>query len=126
LQIRKQFTFEAAHTLPFHLGKCARPHGHSYRLDVAVRGPLRSDGASRGMIADFDDLERIVAEAAVDVLDHQNLNDFIDNPTAERIVIWLWQRLSPVVDGLDELVLWETPTACAVLRATDFHDAGAR
>ena len=42
LQIRKHFRFEAAHALPFHPGKCARMHGHSYRLEVAVRGPIRS------------------------------------------------------------------------------------
>jgi 6-pyruvoyltetrahydropterin/6-carboxytetrahydropterin synthase len=72
------------------------------------------------MIADFDEIERIVNRTAVDVLDHQNLNDLIDNPTAERIVLWLWERLSPVLHGLDELVLWETATACAVLRASDF------
>ena len=71
------------------------------------------------MIADFDEIERVVRQAAVDVLDHQNLNDFIDNPTAERIVLWLWERLSPVLHNLDELVLWETSTACAVLRASD-------
>ena len=120
MQIRKHFTFEAAHALPFHLGKCARTHGHSYRLEVALRGPLRSDGPARGMIADFDDVERVVRANAVDLLDHQHLNDYIDNPTAERILVWLWERLSPALDGLDELVLWETPTACAVLRASDF------
>ena len=91
-----------------------------------MRGPLQSDGPSRGMIADFDDVDRIVRSAAVDLLDHQNLNDCIDNPTAERIVMWLWDRLAPALSGLDELVLWETPTACAVLRASDFHDAGTR
>ena len=41
-QIRKRFRFEAAHTLPFHPGKCARMHGHSYRLEVAVSGPIRT------------------------------------------------------------------------------------
>ena len=77
------------------------------------------------MIVDFDELERIVSVAAIDLLDHQNLNDYIENPTAERILVWLWERLAPVVDGLDELLLWETATSCAVLRASDFHRAGA-
>ena len=39
--ITKTFRFESAHHLPGHSGKCARPHGHSYRLEVAVRGPIR-------------------------------------------------------------------------------------
>ena len=52
MQIRRTFRFEAAHVLPFHQGKCSRMHGHSYRLDVAVRGPLQTDGPARGMIED--------------------------------------------------------------------------
>ncbi len=94
-------------------------HGHSYRLEVAVRGPLRSRGAARGMIEDFDKLERVVDERVLHVLDHHNLNDSIENPTVENIVLWIWKRLERHVRGLDELVLWETQTACAVLRRSD-------
>lgn len=71
------------------------------------------------MIADFDEIRRIVHETVVDDLDHATLNDRIDNPTAERIVQWIWERLDPVLGGLDELVLWETANACAVLRRSD-------
>ncbi|MEO6836458.1 MAG: 6-carboxytetrahydropterin synthase QueD [Candidatus Tumulicola sp.] len=125
MQIRKHFRFEAAHVLPFHPGKCARMHGHSYRLEVAIRGPLQADGPGRGMIADFDDIKRIVREAAIDPLDHQTLNEFIDNPTAERIALWMWHRIEPALSGLDELVLWETSNSCAVLRKSDFPGARA-
>ncbi len=86
-----------------------------------MRGPIQTDGPTRGMIVDFDDIDRIVRKVAVDLLDHQNLNEYVDNPTAERIVAWLWERLAPALNGLDELVLWETPNACAVLRSSDFH-----
>jgi 6-pyruvoyltetrahydropterin/6-carboxytetrahydropterin synthase len=120
VQIRKHFRFEAAHVLPFHPGKCARMHGHSYRLEVAVRGPIQSDGPARGMIEDFDTIKQIVRREAIDVLDHQNLNDLIENPTAEHIVMWIWKRLQPHLSGLDELVLWETANSCAVLHRTDF------
>lgn len=94
-------------------------HGHSYRLEVAVRGPMRSRGPARGMIEDFDRIERIVGERVLDVLDHRNLNDFIENPTVENIVLWIWKRLEHGLLNLDELVLWETQTACAVLRRAD-------
>jgi 6-pyruvoyltetrahydropterin/6-carboxytetrahydropterin synthase len=120
MQIRKHFRFEAAHVLPYHPGKCARLHGHSYRLEVAIRGPLHSEGPARGMIQDFETIKQVVRAQAIDVLDHQNLNDFIENPTAEHIVMWLWKRLDPKLDGLEELVLWETATSCAVLRRSDF------
>jgi 6-pyruvoyltetrahydropterin/6-carboxytetrahydropterin synthase len=119
MQIRKTFRFESAHVLPFHPGKCARLHGHSYVLEVAIRGPLQSDGPARGMILDFDEIKRIVRGEVVDVLDHQNLNDFIENPTAEHIVYWIWQRLEKTLPSLDELVLWETSNSSAVLRRAD-------
>jgi 6-pyruvoyltetrahydropterin/6-carboxytetrahydropterin synthase len=57
------------------------------------------------MIADFETIKQVVRAEVIDVLDHQNLNDFIDNPTAEQIVMWIWRRLDPALDGLDELVL---------------------
>ena len=119
MQIRKTFRFESAHVLPFHPGKCARMHGHSYRLDVAVRGPLRDAGPAQGMVVDFDDIKRIVRERVVDVLDHRTLNEFDDNPTVERMVLWAWTRLDGTLEGLDELVLWETDDSCAVLRRSD-------
>jgi 6-pyruvoyltetrahydropterin/6-carboxytetrahydropterin synthase len=121
MQIRKHFRFEAAHILPYHQGKCARLHGHSYRLEVAVRGPIRTDGPARGMIEDFDVIKKTVKREIIDSLDHQSLNDLIDNPTCEQIILWIWARLQPVLPGLDELVLWETHTSCAVLRASDMQ-----
>jgi 6-pyruvoyltetrahydropterin/6-carboxytetrahydropterin synthase len=125
MQIRKRFRFEAAHTLPYHPGKCARIHGHSYRLEVAIRGPVRKRGPARGMIDDFDRIERIVGDRVLDALDHRNLNDFVENPTVENVLLWIWNRLEGALAQLDELVLWETRTACAVVRRSDIH-AGAR
>lgn len=119
MQIRKHFRFEAAHVLPHHPGKCGRMHGHSYRLDVAVRGPLHDSGPAAGMVEDFDAIKTVVKRHVVEALDHQTLNDIIANPTAELIVLWVWQTLQPHLAGLDELVLWETDTSCAVLRRGD-------
>ncbi len=73
------------------------------------------------MIEDFDAIRGIVHRAIIDTLDHSCLNDVIENPTCERIAAWVWQTLLPALPALDELVLWETPTSCAVLRKTDFH-----
>jgi 6-pyruvoyltetrahydropterin/6-carboxytetrahydropterin synthase len=117
--IRKQFAFEAAHVLPHHQGKCSRLHGHSYRLDVSVAGPLQYEGAATGMVVDFDELAHIVRATIIDRLDHRHLNDTIENPTSENIVVWIWRRLAPQLPGLAELTLWETATACAVLRPDD-------
>jgi 6-pyruvoyltetrahydropterin/6-carboxytetrahydropterin synthase len=94
-------------------------HGHSYRLEVTVAGPLQTRGAARGMVEDFDRIERIVSERVLDALDHQYLNDLIENPTVEHIVLWVWKRLEKRLLRLDGLVLWETATSCAILRRSD-------
>jgi 6-pyruvoyltetrahydropterin/6-carboxytetrahydropterin synthase len=117
--IKKSFTFEAAHVLPHHPGKCGRLHGHSYRLEVALEGPLQRAGAAAGMVEDFEVVSRVVKGAVVSQLDHRSLNELIENPTAELILAWIWERLAPELPALNELVLWETPTACAVMRKDD-------
>jgi 6-pyruvoyltetrahydropterin/6-carboxytetrahydropterin synthase len=119
VQIRKHFSFEAAHVLPHHPGKCSRLHGHSYRLEVALEGPLRESGPSQGMVRDFDELKDVVKRTVIERLDHRSLNDLLANPTAELLVEWIWGQLAPELPELAELVLWETPTACAVSRGPD-------
>ena len=111
--------FEAAHVLPHHPGKCARLHGHSYRLEVALEGPLQQAVPAAGMVEDFDVVSRVVRAAVLDELDHRSLNELIDNPTAEHIVLWVWRRLAPELPALAELTLWETPSSSVVLRKGD-------
>jgi 6-pyruvoyltetrahydropterin/6-carboxytetrahydropterin synthase len=117
--IRKSFTFEAAHVLPNHPGKCSRLHGHSYRLDVTLEGPLQAEGPAAGMVEDFEVVSRVVKAAVIAELDHRSLNELIENPTAENIVRWVWGRLEPELPLLTELTLWETRKACAVLSKGD-------
>jgi 6-pyruvoyltetrahydropterin/6-carboxytetrahydropterin synthase len=88
---------------------------------VTVRGPLQTQGAAQGMIVDFDELAAVVRTQVLEVLDHADLNDVLENPTCERIAVWVWERLKSALPGLDELTLWETVTACAILRRSDFH-----
>lgn len=117
--ITKQFRFEAAHQLPHHRGKCARPHGHSYLLEVSLRGPVKEQpGASdHGMVLDFSALGEVVRESVVARLDHHDLNEVTGiYTTAENLVHWIWERL--VEAGLPEELLWrvrlwETATSYA-------------
>jgi 6-pyruvoyltetrahydropterin/6-carboxytetrahydropterin synthase len=119
VQIRKTFRFEAAHVLPHHPGKCARLHGHSYRFEVALSGPLQTSGPATGMIVDFDDLATVVEPEVVEKLDHASLNDLMPNPTAEHIALWIWDALASHLPLLAEIVVWETATACAVVTKDD-------
>jgi 6-pyruvoyltetrahydropterin/6-carboxytetrahydropterin synthase len=112
--LTKIFRFEAAHSLPGHKGKCARPHGHSYSLEVTLRGPIKkAPGASDdGMVMDFDDLSGFVQQAVLERLDHQDLNQVTGiRTTAENLAHWIWDAL--IQAGLPaallyRICLWET------------------
>ena len=105
--------------LPHHPGKCARLHGHSYRLDVVLDGPLQQHGPATGMVEDFEVVSRVVKAAVINELDHRSLNELMDNPTAENTVVWIWDRLASELPLLTELTLWETRKACAVMKRGD-------
>jgi len=111
--VRRAFEFEAAHRLPEHPGKCRRLHGHSYRLVVAVDGRV---DPSTGMVIDFSELKRVVADRVVDRLDHACANDLIDNPTAEVMASWIWNELRAELPGLVEIELFETRNCSVVYR----------
>ncbi len=113
MRVRREFDFEAAHRLPDHPGACRELHGHSYRLVVTVERPV--DPAS-GMAMDFTDLKKVVRREVVDVLDHRCVNDFVENPTAEHMVTWIWRRLVGSLEGLCELELHETRSCSVVYR----------
>ncbi|HEY4929077.1 MAG TPA: 6-carboxytetrahydropterin synthase QueD [Acidimicrobiales bacterium] len=98
------FTFEAAHRLAWHPGKCRNLHGHSYRLDVSVEGPLDANG----IVLDFDTLQDVVRINVVDVWDHRDLNEVLDNPTAELLAQRAWELLTDAGLDLAALRLWET------------------
>ena len=113
MRVRRKFGFEAAHRLPHHPGKCRRPHGHSYRLVVTVE---RAVDPATGLAIDFGDLKQVVNREVVAVVDHRDLNEMIDNPTAERIAEWIWGRLTGPLPGLVEVELHETRNCSVVYR----------
>ena len=113
--VSKEFSFDSAHFLTKYHGKCERLHGHTYRLRVTVEGPIGEDG----MVVDFVELKRIVKEKVVERYDHQNLNDFFENPSAELIAKQIWEDLLPEFGGsakLFEVILWETPESFVTYR----------
>ena len=93
ITVCKTFKFEAAHHLPYHNGKCAEEHGHSYKVQLCVRGPVQDthpDNSESGMVIDFSNLSeewKIIDKTYG--LDHKNLNRLMPNPTAENICAWL-------------------------------------
>lgn len=103
--VTRSFTFEAAHQLPWHTGKCQRLHGHSYRLEVTVEGPLDH----QGIVVDFADIKQVVERDIVARYDHTYLNDLFDNPTAELIAHEIWKTIEAAGLAVARIRLWETP-----------------
>jgi 6-pyruvoyltetrahydropterin/6-carboxytetrahydropterin synthase len=77
---------DCAHSLPGH-PKCGRLHGHTYRVEVTIEGPV-----SGGMVVDFADLKAAV-RAVLAEYDHASWNDTLDYPSVENICELLHDRL---------------------------------
>lgn len=141
MEITKIFTFDSAHYLTDYHGKCEKLHGHTYKLEITIEGPVQKNG----MVLDFGILKSLVQTQVLDHLDHKLINDILENPSSEHLVLWIWKQLSPLTsllkqelknpnlpktlkkfisvnDGtiniegnnavkLKKIILWETPTS---------------
>ena len=116
-RLTKDFTFEAAQTLPHAPAghKCRQMHGHSFKVEVTVEGER---DAATGWFYDHADISRAM-RPLLEQLDHGYLNEIagLENPTIENMCAWFWGKLAPQCPGLAEIVVHETPTARCSLRA---------
>jgi 6-pyruvoyltetrahydropterin/6-carboxytetrahydropterin synthase len=123
-EVTKKFDFHAAHIIPNHKGKCSTLHGHTYFVEVTVRGEvqLKDSGASDyGMVVDFDVLKKIYKEHIDPLVEHQNLNETLPIPvtTAEMIAGWIWNTFHKAGVTPYKLRVYETPTSYAEIRSGD-------
>ena len=113
MEIFKAFTLESAHRLPnVPAGhKCARLHGHSFRVEIHVSGPV---DPQLGWVMDFADV-KAAFDPLFRQLDHNCLNDVpgLENPTSENLARWIWQKLEPSLPQLSAVVVHETCTSGA-------------
>lgn len=120
IKVTKRFTFDAAHFLPNHKGKCSNMHGHTYRLDVTVvreNESLIQNGSDEGMVIDFSDLKAIVKDEVINKMDHKVLNEvFSFRTTAENMAEYIFEvlsdKLAPHGVRVEKIRLWETPDSC--------------
>ncbi len=96
-------------------GKCANPnyHGHNYELIVSVKGEIHPE---TGFVMDMKVLKHLIEAEIEEKFDHKNLNEELIefkalNPTAENIVVVIYNIIKPKIDShLDlEITLYETP-----------------
>jgi 6-pyruvoyltetrahydropterin/6-carboxytetrahydropterin synthase len=116
VELSREYRFEAAHRLPKvpSSHRCARLHGHSYRIEVTVSG---NAAAETGWYMDFYEMDHAV-QPVIDALDHRFLNEIagLENPTSERICHYIWQLLAPTLPGLSAITVWETTDARCTYR----------
>lgn len=114
MDIFKAFTLESAHRLPnVPAGhKCARIHGHSFRVEIHVSGEV---DPQVGWVQDFADI-KAAFQPLFEQLDHNYLNEVegLENPTSENLAKWVWGRLKPGLPLLSKVVVHETCTCGAV------------
>ena len=108
MELIKKFSIEAAHRLPNVPSghKCARLHGHSFQIEIHIRGPVVEPA---GWVMDFADL-KAAFKPVHDQLDHNYLNEIpgLENPTSEHLARWIWRALKPSMPLLCRIVVCET------------------
>jgi len=119
MEIFKDFEFEAAHKLPNvppgH--KCARLHGHSFKVRLTVQGSV---GETTGWVMDFADI-KAAFKPVLDRLDHYYLNEIpgLENPTSEIIARWIWCAVEDLLPGMCAVEVRETCTSGCIYRGHD-------
>jgi len=108
VELVKEYRFEAAHKLPNvpEGHKCQRLHGHSFKFEIHVVGPV---DPKSGWFIDYGVLDDVV-NPLVAQLDHHYMNEIagLENPTSENLARWIWRQLSPSLVGLSEIEVRET------------------
>ena len=108
VRLTRELRFEAAHRLPrVPAGhKCARLHGHSFKIELAIEGAVNPE---TGWLIDYDQIDEAWKPLGA-VLDHNYLNDVpgLDNPTSENLAFWLWQKLKGPLPELTRVTVHET------------------
>lgn len=141
MKVTKEITFDVAHMLSYYEGKCANLHGHTYKLQVTLKGDV--DNEAR-MVLDFNILKDVLDQSVMDVFDHAII--FSDpkfrNEAEDGLYIWAkkyGKKYAVILNGkttcedmapyIRELIsenllsrqikavvsvkLWETPTSFA-------------
>jgi 6-pyruvoyltetrahydropterin/6-carboxytetrahydropterin synthase len=108
MEIYKVFHVDAAHRLPDVPSghKCAELHGHSFRIEIHLKGSVNP---RTGWVVDFADITRAF-QPLYDQLDHNYLNDIegLDNPTSENLARWIWRGLQTALPQLSKVVVQES------------------
>jgi 6-pyruvoyltetrahydropterin/6-carboxytetrahydropterin synthase len=107
-ELRATFSLASARRLPSVAEghPCGRLHGHTFGVQLLLRGPI---DPVMGWVMDFEEITAAWAPMC-DRLDHRVLNDVagLENPTSERLAVWILEALAPALPLLTAVTVSET------------------
>lgn len=119
MEIYKEFVFDSAHRLPQvpQGHKCGEVHGHTFMISIFVKGKVNPN---TGWVADFADIKNAF-QPYLEMLDHKYLNDIegLENPTSENLAKWIWEKMCPVLPGLNKIIVQENASSGAIYVGED-------
>lgn len=84
---------DAAHLLRGYQGKCANIHGHTWRVEVTLKGEQLNE---IGLLVDFNDVKSLIKEVTL-AFDHKLINEVAPfdqvNPSSENLAKYLFHEL---------------------------------
>jgi len=113
-RVEKSFTFDAAHFLPQHDGKCRDLHGHTYKVTLAFeRDHIWHTGPKVGMVRDFSEIAEEFKALSDAHLDHKLLNEstLLTHPTSEALARWIFARMQEKFPDLVSVTVHETESS---------------
>lgn len=106
-------TFDAAHALRGYEGPCENLHGHTWRVQVFIKGDKLNN---LGLLEDFKTIKKALATVLAD-LDHKLLNDIPPydqiNPSSENLAKNIFERMKHAIKSVEKVTVWESPNTYA-------------
>lgn len=106
-------SFDAAHALRGYEGPCENLHGHTWKVQVFLKGTKLD---RLGLLADFKTIKEHLRVAIQD-LDHKLINDVPPftgkNPTSENLSKFIYKRVRKGLKSVYKVTVWESPVTNA-------------
>ena len=119
-QIRIEFTFDSGHRLLDYNGKCAYPHGHTYRTEVFIESQSLND---LGLVYDFTDLKDKIRTWVDENWDHAFLVNSQDSELiaglggASLVRLYEFQDENPSCEVMSRVLYEKTIELCNLVPA---------
>ncbi|MGB9613038.1 MAG: 6-carboxytetrahydropterin synthase QueD [Candidatus Margulisiibacteriota bacterium] len=105
--------FAAAHALRGYQGPCENLHGHTWKVQVFLRGERLNE---LGVLEDFEKVKKDLKEILKE-FDHKLLNDLppfeIENPSSENLAKVIYHKIKSKQKLTSKVIIWESPTTYA-------------